>query len=93
MRKISISVQVGDFLRRLAPVPRHALRLAISRLAQGDAGTKALKDEFAGYRRMAEGKYRVIYLSFADRVECLHAGRRKTIYEEFKTSETQEQQK
>jgi len=45
-----------------------------------------LKDEFAGYRRLADGKYRVIYLSFADKVECLHAGRRKTVYEEFKTS-------
>ena len=73
-------------MRTLAPVPKHALRLAISRLAQGDAGTKALKDEFAGYRRLAEGKYRVIYLSFPDKVECLHAGRRKTVYEEFKAS-------
>jgi len=84
MRRISISVQVEDFLRTLAPAPKHALRLAISRLAQDDAGTKALKDEFAGYRRLAVGKYRVIYLSFADKVECLHAGRRKTVYEEFK---------
>ena len=70
-------------MRRLPPGPKHALRLAISRLAHGDAGTKALKDELAGFRRLAEGKHRVIYLSLADRVECVYAGARKTVDKEF----------
>lgn len=85
MRKISISGQVEEFLRTLPPEPKHAMRLAIARLAQGDGNTKALKEELDGYRRISEGKYRVIYLSYADRVECIYAGVRKTVYKEFKT--------
>ena len=84
MRKISISEQVERFLRTLAPVPKHAVRLAISRLAYGDDGTKALGGELAGYRRVTWGKYRVVYLSNANSVECIHAGVRKTVYKEFK---------
>ena len=83
MRKINISEQVEDFLRSLPPEPKHAVRLAISRLAEGDDGTKALRDELAGYRRIAVGKYRVIYLSYATSAECVQAGIRKTIYEQF----------
>ncbi|MDR0902369.1 MAG: hypothetical protein LBM92_06335 [Opitutaceae bacterium] len=83
MRKIGMSGQVERFLRTLPPEPRHRVRLAISRLARDDTGTKALKDELAGYRRIAVGKYRVIYLPYADGVECVYAGPRKTIYKDF----------
>lgn len=86
MRRISISEQVDGFLRTLAPGPKHAIRLAISKLAQGDAGAKALKNELAGFHRLAVGKYRVVYISKKDSAECFYAGERKTIYEKLKDS-------
>jgi mRNA interferase RelE/StbE len=79
-----MSEQVDAFLRQLPPGPKHTVRLAISRLAHGDAGIKALKEELAGFRRVAVGKYRVVYLSLTEQVECVHAGVRKTVYKEFK---------
>ena len=84
MRKVSISTQVEDFLRDLPPEPKHAVRLAIAGLAEGDANTRALRDELTGYRRLAVGKYRVIYEEVAGGVDCVHAGTRKTVYQEFR---------
>lgn len=84
MRKIIMAEQVVSFLRTLPPDAKHALRLAISGLADGDRGTKALGINLEGYRRVAVGKYRVLYLSRHDCVECVHAGMRKEIYKEFK---------
>jgi mRNA interferase RelE/StbE len=76
-------VQVAEFLRSLAPEPRHQLRLAIRSLAAGRGDVKALEGELAGYWRLRVGSYRVILWRSATVIECVFAERRSIIYEIF----------
>jgi mRNA-degrading endonuclease RelE of RelBE toxin-antitoxin system len=77
MITVRIQDEVLDYLRCLAPKPRHAIRLAI----------KQLTDELEGYHRLRIGSHRVIFeyeIIDARRViTCIHAGPRKWIYEVF----------
>ena len=49
MISVRIQDEVVDYLRRLAPQPRHALRLAIKDLAHEKGDIKALTDELEGF--------------------------------------------
>ncbi len=78
-----------DYLRRLAPQPRHALRLAIKDLAQEKGDIKALTDELEGFYRLRVGSHRIVfqYQVIADlrMITCVFAGPRKWIYEVFQS--------
>ncbi|MEI6175275.1 MAG: hypothetical protein WCS43_00165 [Verrucomicrobiota bacterium] len=84
-----IQEEVVDYLRRLAPQPRHALRLAIKDLTHEKGDIKALTDELEGFYRLRVDSHRVVfeYQVIADQrlITCVFAGPRKWIYEVFQS--------
>lgn len=89
MIAVRIQDEVVDYLRRLAPQPRHALRLAIKELAHEKGDIKALTDDLEGFYRLRVGSHRVVfqYQVIADQrvLTCVFAGPRKWIYEVFQS--------
>jgi mRNA interferase RelE/StbE len=89
MITVRIQDEVLDYLRRLAPRPRHALRLAIKDLMYEKGDIKALTDELEGFYRLRVGSHRVVfeYQIIADQrvITCVFAGPRKWIYEVFQS--------
>lgn len=89
MISVRIQQEVFDFLRKLPPQPRHALRVAIKGLARESGDIKALSEELDGFFRLRVGTYRVIfeYEIIAGRrmITCVFAGPRKWIYEVFQS--------
>ena len=88
---ISVRVQneVLDYLRRVSPQPRHALRMAIKGLAEEKGDIKSLTDKLEGFYRLRVGSHRVIfeYEIIDDRrvITCVFAGPREWIYEVFQS--------
>ena len=85
MRRVAVHPQAEAFVRALAPEPRGRLFKAMKALPNGD--TKPLEGRLAGYWRLKDGGYRIIY---ADAVkdgirtfDCLFAERRSVVYELF----------
>lgn len=89
MIAVRVQQEVVDYLRKLAPQPRHALRLAIKALAHEDGDIKALTDDLEGFQRLRVGSQRVIfeYEIIDDQriITCVFAGPRKWIYEVFQS--------
>lgn len=89
MIAVRVQQEVVDYLRRLAPEPRHALRLAIKALAHEKGDIKALTDDLDGFQRLRVGSHRVIfeYEIIDDQrvITCVFAGPRKWIYEVFQS--------
>lgn len=89
MITVRIQEEVIDYLRRLAPLPRHALRLTIKNLAHETGDIKPLTDELEGYYRLRVGSHRVVFeyqIIEGNRViTCIFAGPRKWIYEVFQS--------
>ena len=84
--KIIVSEQVEAFLRTLPPVPKHAAREAIGKLALQQGDITSLEDDLAGFHRLRVGKYRVIF-TYAPgmTIDCLFMENRKLVYEVFAT--------
>jgi len=89
MITVRVQEEVVDYLRRLAPEPRHALRLAIKDLAREKGDIKPLTDDLEGFCRLRVGSHRVVFeyqLIDGQRViTCVFAGPRKWIYEVFQS--------
>jgi mRNA interferase RelE/StbE len=89
MIKVRVQDEVLDYLRKLAPKPRHALRLAIKGLAQERGDIKPLTDDLEGFYRLRVGHHRVIFEYEMVRrnhtITCVFAGPRKWIYEVFQS--------
>jgi mRNA-degrading endonuclease RelE of RelBE toxin-antitoxin system len=87
MITVRIQDEVLDYLRRLAPKPRHALRLGIKDLAKEIGDIKPLTDELEGFHRLRVGSNRVIFeyqiIDGQRVITCVYAGPRKWIYEVF----------
>jgi mRNA interferase RelE/StbE len=87
MIKVRIQQEVLDYLKLLAPQPRHALKVSIKGLAQEKGDIKALCDELEGFHRLRVGSNRVIFeYQLIDKkriATCAFAGSRKWIYEVF----------
>ena len=87
MIKVRVQDEVLDYLRRLAPKPRHALRLAIKALEQERGDIKPLTDDLEGFYRLRVGNHRVIFeyemVGRTSTITCVFAGARKWIYEVF----------
>ena len=87
MIAVRIQDEVVDYLRRLAPQPRHALRLSIKDLANEKGDIKALTDELEGFYRLRVGSHRVVFeyqiIESQRVITCVFAGPRKWIYEVF----------
>lgn len=88
MIKVLVQEEVLDFLRRLPPQPKHAVKTAIKALARETGDIKALTDELDGFYRLRVAGYRVIFEYQVVRgnrqIVCIHAGPRKLVYEIFK---------
>jgi mRNA-degrading endonuclease RelE of RelBE toxin-antitoxin system len=85
VNKVIVHPQVERFISSLAPEPRGRLIKAMKHLPSGQI--KALEGRLAGYWRLRESGYRII---FADSVrngvrtfDCLFAERRPVVYELF----------
>ena len=89
MITVRVQDEVVDYLRRLAPQPRHALHLAIKDLAHENGDIKALTDELEGFYRLRVGSHRVVFeyqiLSGRRVITCVFAGSHKWIYEVFQS--------
>ena len=85
--RVEYAPPVEDFLRRLPPEPKHALRRGIKALATLQGDIKPLEGRLAGYFRLRVMTYRVIFATRVQqgegRVQCLYEGPRATVYEAF----------
>ena len=89
MITVRVQEEVVDYLRRLAPEPRHALRLAIKDLAREKGDIKPLTDDLEGFCRLRVGSHRVVFeyqvIDGRRVITCVFAGPRKWIYEVFQS--------
>jgi len=89
MIPVRVQQEVLDYLRKLPPKPRHALRLAIKGLAKERGDIKSLVDELEGFQRLRVGSYRVLFeyemIGGVRVVTCVFAGPRQWIYEVFQS--------
>ena len=89
MITVRVQEEVVDYLRRLAPEPRHALRLAIKDLAREKGDIKPLTDDLEGFYRLRIGSHRVVFdyqvIDGQRVITCVFAGPRKWIYEVFQS--------
>ena len=89
MITVRVQEEVVDYLRRLAPEPRHALRLAIKNLAREKGDIKPLTDDLEGFCRLRVGSHRVVFeyqvIDGRRVITCVFAGPRKWIYEVFQS--------
>lgn len=89
MNRVRIQEEVLQYLRRLSPKPRHALRVAIKGLGKEQGDIKPLTEELEGFYRLRVGSHRVIFeyemINGSRTVTCVFAGPRKWIYEVFQS--------
>ncbi len=89
MIAVRVQEEVLDYLRRIAPEPRHALRIAIKALAHEKGDIKALTDSLAGFQRLRVGSHRVIFeyeiIDGQRVITFVFAGPRKWIHEVFQS--------
>jgi len=89
MIAVRVREEVLDFLRKLPPEPRHALRLAIKDLAHERGDIRALTDDLEGFCRLRVGSYRVIFeyemIEGQRTATCVFAGARRWVYEAFQS--------
>lgn len=89
MITVRLQDEVVDYIRRLAPQSRHALRLAIKDLAYENGDIRALTDDLEGFYRLRVGSHRVVFeyqiIGGQRLITCVFAGPRKWIYEIFQS--------
>ncbi len=85
MIRVEISEQVAEFVRKLAPDPRKALRSALHNLERERGDIKALEGPLKNCCRLRSGGFRVIfsYARGGKTIRCIYAERRAVIYEVF----------
>jgi mRNA interferase RelE/StbE len=85
--KVRVQQEVLDYVRRLAPGPKHAVRMAVKNLAHDRGDIRALTDDLEGFHRLRVGSHRIIFEYEVIRgrrvVTCVFAGQRKWVYEVF----------
>lgn len=89
MLSVRIQQEVLDYLRKLPPQPRHALRLAIKNLARERGDIRPLVEDLEGFHRLRVGSHRVIFeyemLDGLRVITCVFAGTRRWVYEVFQS--------
>lgn len=87
--KVRLQEEVLEYLRKLPPQPRHALKLGIKGLAQERGDIKSLTEELEGFHRLRIGSHRVIFeyemIQGIRTITCVFAGSRRWIYEVFQS--------
>lgn len=77
--------QVTEYVRRLAPEQRRAIKAALRVLESGKAtDTRPLEDELEGFYRLRVGKFRIVYRHVpAVGISCEFIEVRRLVYERF----------
>jgi mRNA-degrading endonuclease RelE of RelBE toxin-antitoxin system len=82
---VRLTGEVLDYLRKLPPQPRHAIRMAIIGLGKELGDIKPLTEELEGFHRLRVGSYRILFeyemVSGEKIITCVFAGSRRWIYE------------
>jgi mRNA-degrading endonuclease RelE of RelBE toxin-antitoxin system len=85
--RVRLGPQVADFIAKLAPEPKRALREALKGIAEGKGDTKLLEGKLSGFYRVRSDHIRVIYEERAVRGErqvcCFYADYRASVYDVF----------
>jgi mRNA-degrading endonuclease RelE of RelBE toxin-antitoxin system len=84
VRRVRLTAQVVEFVRKQAPEPRRRIRTALAELASGRGDVKQLEGPLQAYCRLRVGPFRII-VSYerAKFVDCVFAERRGIVYEVF----------
>jgi mRNA interferase RelE/StbE len=84
MPKVDVKQPVYDFIRRLAPEPRRALKKALKDLEHERGDIRSLEQGLTGYYRLRVGKFRLIfrYVNTGD-IEAIFIEERSMVYEVF----------
>ncbi|MCE9586686.1 MAG: hypothetical protein K8R57_00015 [Verrucomicrobia bacterium] len=86
---VRVTDEVMEYLRKLPPQPRHALRCAIKGLAKEQGDIKTLAEELEGFHRLRIGYHRVIFeyetIRGKQTITCVFAAPRRWIYEVFQS--------
>jgi mRNA-degrading endonuclease RelE of RelBE toxin-antitoxin system len=79
--KVTVSDQVRDYHRKIAPEPRRRVKAAIAGLAEGNGDIKALQGSLEGLSRLRVGEHRIIFRHCEERIEVFYAAPRSVVYE------------
>lgn len=83
-RPVRPAVQIIDYARRLAPVPRRAIKHALKELGQEEGDIRPLEGVLGGYYRLRVGRHRIIFNYAADgAIEAIFIEERSLVYEIF----------
>jgi len=85
--RIRLGTQVTEFISKLPPEPKRALRQALRGIDQGKSDVKLLEGKLTGFSRLRSGRIRVTYQErIVDRelqIYCFYADYRSTVYDVF----------
>ena len=85
--RVLLGSQVTEFIGKLAPEPRRALRDALKGAAQGKGDIKLLEGKLIGFQRVRSGRIRVIYqertVAGERQICCFYADYRASVYDVF----------
>ena len=83
-RVLRPAIQVVEYARQLAPVPRRAIKRALEKLRQEEGDIRALEANLPGYYRLRVGRHRIIFHYAADgAIEAVFIEERSLVYELF----------
>lgn len=89
MINVRLTGEVLDYLKKLPPQPRHAIRLAIKGLGKEQGDIKPLTEELEGFHRLRVGSHRILFeyemVGEKKIITCVFAGSRRWIYEVFQS--------
>jgi mRNA interferase RelE/StbE len=86
MPKIEVKAPVYDYIRRLAPEQRRALKKALKELERERGDIRALEQALTGYHRLRVGKFRIIFrYASPARIEAIFIEERGIVYEVFES--------
>ena len=85
--RVRLGSQVTDFIGKLAPEPKRAVREALKGIAEGKSDIKLLEGKLSGFYRLRSGRIRVIYqertVSGERQICCFYADYRASVCDVF----------
>ncbi len=83
-RVLRPAIQVVEFVKRLAPEPRRAVKHALQELRAERGDIRALEGNLAGYYRLRVGRFRIIFAYAPDgAIEAVFMEERSFVYDLF----------
>jgi mRNA-degrading endonuclease RelE of RelBE toxin-antitoxin system len=79
--KVTVSDQVREYHRTLAPETRRRVKAAMAGLAEGHGDIKALQGSLEGLSRLRVGEHRIVFRHNEGRIEAFYAAPRSVVYE------------